>query len=78
MAYGKNYDGTLMSWVSFVLDQRKHPWHVSIKTGLARTTVVTDDELCNFFFGHVFKNERKLWRENEGERTRTASSIEFC
>ena len=52
-----------MSWVSFVLDQWKHPWHVTSKTGLACATVVTNDGLCNFFFGHVFRNEKteRVW-----------------
>ena len=49
MVYGNNYDGTLMSWVSFVLealnDQKPYFWHVTSETGLARATVVTNDEL---------------------------------
>ena len=28
-----------MSWVSFVLGQRKHPWHVTSKTGLATSSL---------------------------------------
>ena len=37
--------------------------HVTSKIGLAHATVVTNDELCNFFFGHVCRNERteRVW-----------------